>query len=56
MAKPRKKYSKKRPIWQYIVFYAVLGILIFGFILSLGFVRIEEINNKQTIQETLYFE
>lgn len=51
-----KKYSKKRPFWQYLIFYTVLGILTFGFLISLGFVKSWEAYDQQTIQEIIYFE
>lgn len=57
MAKARKNYSK-RPLWQWVLLYVVIGIVIYGLIYYSGILNIFGIgsNNQQETREVQYFE
>ncbi|MBP9716433.1 MAG: hypothetical protein KBD51_00665 [Candidatus Levybacteria bacterium] len=38
MAKPRKTYGK-RPVWQWIVFYLIIGSIIYGLLYFSGIIN-----------------
>lgn len=40
MAKPRKNYRKKKPAWQWIIFYILIGAVIFSLLYYSGILGI----------------
>jgi len=62
MAKPRKNYSYgKRPLWQWIIFYLLIGGIIYALLYYsgiLGVIGLGENNNTGSNEtlETEYFE
>jgi len=56
MAKPRKTY-KKRPLWQWIIFYALIGAVIYSLTYYSGILGFGGVSNTQgEPQEIEYFE
>lgn len=57
MAKPRKNYRKKKPVWQWIIFYLLIAGVIFSLLYYSGILGIGgPINSVENSEDVLIFE
>ena len=57
MAKARKNYRKKKPAWYWIIFYLLIGAVIFSLLYYSGVLGIGgPTNNLDTTQEVQIYE
>lgn len=56
MAKPRKNYYKKRPAWQWIIFYFLVGGVIFTLLYYSGVLGFGGYNHNSEQQEIQYYQ
>lgn len=57
MAKPRKTYYKKRPLWQWVLFYLIIALVIYSLLYYSGVLGFGGSNNYPTEdREVEYFE
>ncbi|MBI2621216.1 MAG: hypothetical protein HYW63_01030 [Candidatus Levybacteria bacterium] len=53
MAKPRKNYGK-RPLWQWVVFYLIIGGVIYALIYYSGVIKAGNNNYSTNYDSALY--
>jgi hypothetical protein len=55
MAKPRKNY-KKRPLWQWVIFYVLVGAVIYSLLYYSGILGFGRFNNSAETREIEYYQ
>lgn len=58
MAKPKRKYINKKPLWQWVIIYLITGGIIYASLYFLGFVKLGDSGGsiQENPFEIQYFE
>jgi cytochrome b561 len=54
MAKARKNYSKNSIAWHWVLFYVLIGAIIFSLLYYSGILKFGEVNNSETREVEYY--